>query len=159
MKIAALQVDRLALQRDKAAIVFLFLSGMRIGAFCTLPINCVNIAARRIEQFPSRGVRTKNRKVATTTLLPIPALLSIVVILFAFYIGVPTRLAANVVLSSALCLGFAVIAPSLTEIDTFTLLQICLLFAVVNAIGIEMVRAANRTNGSAMSSTSSTSRP
>jgi integrase len=78
MTIAALQVDRLALQRDKAAIVFLFLSGMRIGAFCTLPINCVNIAARRIEQFPSRGVRTKNRKVATTTLLPIPALLSIV---------------------------------------------------------------------------------
>jgi PAS domain S-box-containing protein len=72
------------------------------------------------------------------------ALLSIVVILFAFYIGVPTRLAANVLLSSALCLGFAVIAPSLTEIDTFTLLQICLLFAVVNAIGVEMVRAANR---------------
>ncbi|MFN4355945.1 ATP-binding protein [Parvibaculum sp.] len=72
------------------------------------------------------------------------ALLSIVVILFAFYIGVPTRLTANVALSSALCVGFAVIAPSLTEVDTFTLLQICLLFAVVNAIGIEMVRAANR---------------
>lgn len=72
------------------------------------------------------------------------ALLSVVVILFAFYIGVPTRLAANVVLSSVLCLGFAVIAPSLTEIDTFTLMQICLLFAVVNAIGVEMVRSANR---------------
>lgn len=72
------------------------------------------------------------------------ALLSIVVILFAFYIGVPTRLAANVVLSSVLCLGFVIIAPALTRIDTFTLIQICLLFAVVNAIGVEMVRAANR---------------
>lgn len=72
------------------------------------------------------------------------ALLSIVVILFAFYIGVPTRLTANVALSSALCLGFAFVAPTLTEIDTFTLIQICLLFAVVNAIGVEMVRAANR---------------
>jgi PAS domain S-box-containing protein len=72
------------------------------------------------------------------------ALLSIVVILFAFYIGVPTRLGPNLVLASALCLGFVAIAPALTEIDTFTLLQICLLFAVVNAIGVEMVRAANR---------------
>ncbi|MBX3446617.1 MAG: PAS domain S-box protein [Parvibaculaceae bacterium] len=72
------------------------------------------------------------------------ALLSIVVILFAFYIGVPTRLAPNLLLASALCLGFVAIAPALTEIDTFTMMQICLLFAVVNAIGVEMVRAANR---------------
>ena len=72
------------------------------------------------------------------------ALLSIVVILFASYIGVPTRLVANLVLSSVLCLGFVAIAPSLTQTDNFTLIQICLLFAVVNAIGVEMVRAANR---------------
>ncbi len=72
------------------------------------------------------------------------ALLSIVVILFAFYIGVPTRLVPNLAISSALCLGFVAVSPSLVEIDTLTLVEICVLFAVVNAIGVEMVRAANR---------------
>lgn len=72
------------------------------------------------------------------------ALLSIVVILFAFYIGVPTRLVPNLVISSVLCLGFVIVSPALAEVDTLTLVEICVLFAVVNAIGVEMVRAANR---------------
>lgn len=72
------------------------------------------------------------------------ALLSIVVILFAFYIGVPTRLVPNLLLSCALCLGFVAVSPTLAEMDTLTLVEICVLFAVVNAIGVEMVRAANR---------------
>ena len=72
------------------------------------------------------------------------ALLSVVVVLFAFYIGVPTRLAANLFLSSALCIGFIAVTPSLADVSLITLLEICLLFGVVNAIGVEMVRAANR---------------
>ena len=71
-KIARLPLDRLADQRDQAAICFLYLSGMRITAFATLPIGCVDIQARRIEQLPQKGVRTKNHKAAVTTLLPIP---------------------------------------------------------------------------------------
>src|SRR5690606_12905621 len=72
------------------------------------------------------------------------ALLSIIVILFAFYIGVPVRLGTNLALSMALCAGFVLVSSTLVELDGYTLLQICALFAVVNAIGVEMVRAANR---------------
>ena len=72
------------------------------------------------------------------------ALLSVVVILFAFYIGVPTRLAANLTLALALCIGFVLITPSLADVSAITLIEICVLFGVVNAIGVEMVRAANR---------------
>ena len=78
LKIARLSLDRLADQRDQAAICFLYLSGMRITAFATLPISCVDIQARRIEQLPQKGVRTKNHKAAVTTLLPIPELLDVV---------------------------------------------------------------------------------
>lgn len=77
-KIAALKPQSLAEKRDQAAICFLYLSGMRITAFCTLPIDCVNIAKRRIEQLPEKGVMTKNRKAAVTSLLPIDSLLEIV---------------------------------------------------------------------------------
>lgn len=67
-----------ALERDKAALAFLFLSGMRIGAFVTLPTECVDLERRRIEQLPEKGVRTKNSKAAITYLLNIPDLLSII---------------------------------------------------------------------------------
>lgn len=72
------------------------------------------------------------------------ALLATVVILFAFYVGLPTRLAANLVLSAVLCGGFLAISPWLAEVGVFTLLQISALFLVVNAIGAEMVRSTNR---------------
>lgn len=72
------------------------------------------------------------------------SLLSIVVILFAFYVGVPTRLPVNLVLSSVLSLGFVLVTPALTTVSLMTQLEIGVLFIVVNAIGVEMVRAANR---------------
>lgn len=56
----------------------LFLSGMRAGAFATLPISAVNITTRSIDQWPELGVKTKNGKKATTFLLPIPELLEVV---------------------------------------------------------------------------------
>lgn len=72
------------------------------------------------------------------------ALLSIVVILFAFYVGLPTRLPVNLALSSTLSLGFVGVTPFLTEVSLLTLLEIGVLFAVVNAIGVELVRATNK---------------
>jgi integrase len=78
MKIARLPVHSITEKRARAAICFLYLSGMRITAFLTLPLACVNIDGRQIEQNPGKGVITKNRKAAITTLLPIPELLQIV---------------------------------------------------------------------------------
>ena len=68
----------IALKRDKAATAFLFLSGMRATAFVSLPLKCVDLAAREVRQFPTDGVRTKNLKAAKTALLNIPDLLKVV---------------------------------------------------------------------------------
>jgi integrase len=78
LKIARLSVSEYHLQRAQAAICFLYLSGMRSTAFLTLPLNCVDIDQRQIEQNPAKGVITKNRKAAITTLLPIPELIQVV---------------------------------------------------------------------------------
>lgn len=65
-------------RRARAALAFLYLSGMRIGAFVSLPIQAVDIPNRYVLQFPSMGVRTKNSKSAKTFLLEIPELLKVV---------------------------------------------------------------------------------
>jgi integrase len=78
LKIAAIDAPDLKLKRDRAAACFLFLSGMRADAFCTMPISCVDLKAGRVSQVPASGVRTKNRKAAITTLLQIPILIAIV---------------------------------------------------------------------------------
>jgi integrase len=70
--------DTLRYQRDQAALAFLFLSGMRIGAFVTLPVCCVDLKKRRVAQLPKFFVQTKNTKAAITFLLPIPELLGVV---------------------------------------------------------------------------------
>lgn len=72
-KIMALDIprDNLRLWRTQAAIVFLYLSAMRASAFLTLPVECVDLKNKWIEQIPAKGVQTKNRKAAITTLLPI----------------------------------------------------------------------------------------
>ncbi len=70
--------DNLALRRDQAGTAMLFLSGMRATAFGTLPIGAVNLTDRTVKQWPALGVATKNDKSATTYLLDIPELLSVV---------------------------------------------------------------------------------
>lgn len=65
-------------RRARAALVFLYLSGMRISAFISLPIQAVDIRKRVIYQDPSLGVRTKNNKYGVTYLLEIPELLQVV---------------------------------------------------------------------------------
>ena len=76
-KITTLNPSCLRERRDRAAFAFLMLSGMRIGAFVTLPADCVNIKTRKIQQLPEKGVQTKNSKAAVTFLLPIADLLEI----------------------------------------------------------------------------------
>ncbi len=78
LQIAKAPVESLMDERIRAAVVFLYLSGMRIGAFVSLPLLAVDISNRRIMQYPNLGVRTKNEKYAITYLLNIPELLSVV---------------------------------------------------------------------------------
>ncbi len=65
-------------RRARAGMVFLYLSGMRIGAFISLPIQAVDIPNRVIYQDPSLGVKTKNSKYGITYLLDIPELLQVI---------------------------------------------------------------------------------
>ena len=65
-------------QRTQAAIALMFLGGMRAGAVVTIPIECVDLDAREIRQWPERGVDTKRSKRATTYLLNVPGLLDVV---------------------------------------------------------------------------------
>jgi integrase len=65
-------------RRIKAAAVFLYLSGMRISAFVSLPLKAVDIPNRKVIQYPSLGVRTKNGKYGITYLWDIPELLNVI---------------------------------------------------------------------------------
>lgn len=78
MKVAGYEPKTFRDERTRAAILFLYLSGMRITAFVSLPVDCVDLSRRRVEQKPSKGVETKNRKAAVTFLLAIDELLNIV---------------------------------------------------------------------------------
>ena len=71
-------VSTLREQRIRAAAVFWYLSGIRVGAFVSLPIKAVDLEALEVKQWPSLGVKTKFRKHATTFLLNIPDLLAVV---------------------------------------------------------------------------------
>jgi len=64
-------------RRTRAAIIFMWLSGIRVGAFSSLPIGAVDIEELEIKQWPELGVRTKNKKHGTTTFIPIQDLLDV----------------------------------------------------------------------------------
>ena len=71
--------DNLPLLRDQAAAAMLFLSAARDSAFASLPIKAIDLANFQIHQLPHEySVRTKGGKAATTTLLNIPELLTVV---------------------------------------------------------------------------------
>ena len=76
--IAAVPVQTIKEERIRASAVFLWLSGMRVGAFSSLSLQCVDLEKLEIKQWPGLGVRTKNNKHATTSPLPIPDLLDVV---------------------------------------------------------------------------------
>jgi integrase len=77
IEMPAPETQSLRFKRDRAALAFLYISGMRGGAFVTLPLEAVDISNRRILQLPELGVQTKNSKAAVTTLLPIPRLIEL----------------------------------------------------------------------------------
>ena len=81
LQIASLPTDwdNLAFMRDRAAACLLFLSGMRGGAFTSLPLAAINLHKMEVYQWPIEfQVRTKNNKKETTILFMIPELLKIV---------------------------------------------------------------------------------
>lgn len=80
LAIASLPADEsdLALIRDIAMACLLFVSGMRVGAASSLPIQALLLAECEVHQWASLGVRTKNYKSATTYLLKIPKLLAVI---------------------------------------------------------------------------------
>jgi len=65
-------------RRIRAAAVFLWLSGMRVGAFASLPLCAFDLNLLEVKQWPSLGVRTKNRKFGTTYLWDIPELIEVI---------------------------------------------------------------------------------
>lgn len=66
-------------RRIRASAVFWYLSGIRIGAFVTLPIKAVDLENRFVYQYTTLGVHTKNSKNARTILYPIPELINVLV--------------------------------------------------------------------------------
>lgn len=68
----------LALLRTRAAMCFIYLSGMRVTAFISMPVSCVDLERGTVEQNPAKGVLTKFRKAAITSFLPIPELMEAV---------------------------------------------------------------------------------
>ena len=77
-KVMQIEPSSLVEESDRSALAFLFLSGMRVGAFTTLPILAVDLEQRKVRQWPSLGVKTKFNKPNTSYLLHIPDLLDIV---------------------------------------------------------------------------------
>lgn len=78
IKIARAPAETLLEERIRASAVFLFLSGIRVGALVSLPIKAVDVKNRYIYQYTSLGVRTKNGKSAKTVLYNIPELIKVV---------------------------------------------------------------------------------
>jgi len=69
LRLAATPVNGLTEERSRAAACFLFLSAMRVSAFTSLPLLAIDLTAYEVKQWPVLGVKTKNRKAATTYLL------------------------------------------------------------------------------------------
>jgi integrase len=81
-QIASLPTSRQTLKnfRDQAGVLMLFASGMRIGALVSMPVHSVDLTRDppEIRQWPEYGIRTKFDKAATTFLIPLPSLLSVI---------------------------------------------------------------------------------
>ena len=74
--LVAVEPRTLTEERIQAAVAFLFLSGMRVSAFATLPLRAIHWDQDPVQlnQYPALGVRTKGGKAADTYLLPHPEL-------------------------------------------------------------------------------------
>jgi integrase len=71
-------VDTIWQKRIRTSAIFMFLSGIRVGAFVSLSLCAIDLDNCVIKQWPELGVKTKFQKHASTYLLPIPELLEVV---------------------------------------------------------------------------------
>ncbi len=78
LKIAALKPKSMNDLRNIAAFLFLYLSGIRIAAFLSLPIKDVFLDEGFIIQDPSNGTYTKLNKSGETILLDCPEIMEVV---------------------------------------------------------------------------------
>jgi site-specific recombinase XerD len=76
--ISKLPTESLLEQRVQAGTCFLYLSGMRVSAFTSMPIKAVDLQKLEVRQSPSLGMITKNKKSATTYILDIKEIFEIV---------------------------------------------------------------------------------
>jgi site-specific recombinase XerC len=76
--ISKLPTESLVEQRVQAGTCFLYLSGMRVSAFTSMPIKAVNLQKLEVRQSPNLGMITKNKKSATTYILDIKEVFEIV---------------------------------------------------------------------------------
>jgi integrase len=76
--LAAAPVETLREQRVKAAAVFLFLTGIRVGAFVTLSLQAIDLENWTVKQWPELGVKTKFSKVINSNFLPLDDLRKII---------------------------------------------------------------------------------
>ncbi len=74
--LVAVEPHTLVQERMRAAVAFLFLSGMRVSAFATLPLAAIHWDQTpvKINQHPALGVKTKGEEAGNTYLLDIPEL-------------------------------------------------------------------------------------
>lgn len=78
LQIARTPVNTLVEERVRAGAVFLYLSGMRISAFASMPLKAVTLSDFEVKQTPALGMRTKNKKSGVTYLLQLDELFDIV---------------------------------------------------------------------------------
>jgi len=76
--IAQLPAKSLVEKRVRAGACFLYLSGMRISAFTSMPIKAVDLQKLEVRQSPNLGMIIKNKKSATTYILDIKEIFEIV---------------------------------------------------------------------------------
>ena len=76
-RIANAPAETVMERRIRASAVFWYLSGIRIGAYVSLPIKAVDLENRVVYQYSTLGVQTKGGKSAKTYLLNIPELVAV----------------------------------------------------------------------------------
>jgi len=79
LEMASAPVTTIAERRIRAATAFWFLTGIRVGAFVSLPILAIDIQNNELRQDPDLGVRTKLRKNDVTYFHNIPKLLDVAI--------------------------------------------------------------------------------
>lgn len=72
------------------------------------------------------------------------SVLSTLVLTFVYFVVVPNRLVATLVLALGLSFGLAVIMPDFDDIRPKTMIEVIFLLLVINVIGCQVIRGANR---------------